>query len=161
MISLQGSLKTCKADTAWAERLQSNRFEDPDNMVCIPWSGRDSVGRPASEYSFYTKAPGCNTPSDRVTVENTLRPQYMESTTVDAYGFRSDLFEGDRQPLCRARPVPAADGGTLTLPPGICPFYPYDWQVPDFPGISKYSRVSQFLQHQTKAYEMLNASGFG
>jgi hypothetical protein len=45
MISLQGSLKNCKVDTAWTERLQSSRFEDPDNMVCIPWNGRDAVGR--------------------------------------------------------------------------------------------------------------------
>lgn len=130
-------------------------------MICIPWGGRDLVGRPVSENSFYTKAAGCNTPSDRVTVENTLRPQYMESTSVDAYGFRADLFENDRQPVCRAATMPSGCGGGGTLPPGICPFYPYDWDVPDFAGISKYSRVSQFLQHQTKAYEMLNASGFG
>lgn len=160
MISLQGSLKTCKADTAWAERLQSNRFEDPENMICIPWNGRDPVGRPAHVDSFYTKSPGCNTPSDRVNVENKLRPQYLESTSVDAYGFRSDLYNGDKEPLCKAQPFSSCTAPT-TLPPWICPFYPYDWDVPDFAGISKYSRVSQFLQHQTKSYEMLNASGFG
>lgn len=159
MISLQGSLKTCKADTAWAERLQSNRFEDPENMICIPWGGRDLVGRPVSVDSFYTKAAGCNTPADRVNVENTLRPQYMEATSVDAYGFRSDLFNGEKAPLCKAGP--AASKATMALPPGICPFYPYDWDVPAFSDIAKYSRVSQFLQHQMKSYEMLQASGFG
>jgi hypothetical protein len=160
MISLQGSLKTCKADTAWAERLQSNRFEDPENMICIPWGGRDLVGRPAHVDSFYTKSAGCNTPADRVNVENTLRPQYMETTSVDAYGFRSDLYDGNKSPLCRATPTTASCAPTA-LPPGLCPFYPYDWSVPDFAGISKYSRVSQFLQHQMKSYEMLDASGFG
>lgn len=160
MISLQGSLKTCKADTAWAERLQSNRFEDPENMICIPWGGRDLVGRPAHADSFYTKSPGCNTPSDRVNVENALRPQYMETTSTDAYGFRSDLSNGNDSPICKA-PFPTSNTPPTTLPPGICPFYPYDWNVPNFAGISKYSRVSQFLQHQMKSYEMLNASGFG
>ena len=161
MISLQGSLKTCKADTSWAERLQSNRFEDPDNMICIPWNGHDAVGRPAYVDSFYTKMPGCNTPADRVDVENTLRPHYMEATSVDAYGFRSNLFNGDNQPLCR--PDGSTCSGDKPRPPpvGVCPFYPYDWDIPDFAGISKYSRVSQFLQHQIKSYEMLNASGFG
>lgn len=160
MISLQGSLKTCKADTAWKERLQSNRFQDPENMICIPWNGRDMVGRPACADSFVTKSAGCNTPSDRVLVENQLRPQYMEATSTDAYGFRSDLYDGDKTPLCKASPYPSSTIPT-PLPPGICPFYPYDWDLPNFADISTYSRVSQFFQHQTKSYEMLNASGFG
>jgi hypothetical protein len=158
MISLQGSLKTCKADTAWAERLQSNRFEDPENMVCIPWNGRDNVGRPAYVDSWRTKTAGCNTPADRINVENTLRPQYMEMVTTDAHGFRSDLYNDNRTPLCKARPP---SGAPSQLPPGLCPFYPYDWDLPNFADISTYSRVSQFFQHQTKSYEMLNASGFG
>lgn len=159
MISLQGSLKTCKPNQGWAERLQSNRFEDPENMVCIPWNGRDTVGRPAFADSWRTKTAGCNTPSDRVLVENQLRPQYMEATSTDAYGFRADLFNGDTTPLCRAQPAPK--GPPSPLPPGICPYYPYDWDMPNFADISTYSRVSQFFQHQTKSYEMLNASGFG
>ena len=154
MISVQGSLKTCKADTAWAQRLQSNRFQDPENMVCIPWGGRDNVGRPVNEDSFYTKTPGCNTPSDRVSVENQLRPQYMEHVTTDAYGFRANLY----QPSIKYDyPV----NRVVTLPAGICPIYPYDWDVPNFADIATYSRVSQFFQHQAKSYEMLDASGFG
>ena len=159
MISLQGSLKTCKADTAWSERLQSNRFEDPENMVCIPWSGRDIVGRPASVDSWRTKTAGCNTPLDRVNVENTLRPQYMEMVSTDAYGFRADLFDDRVDPLCQASSPSCTSPSSL--PAGICPFYPYDWTIPDFAGVSTYSRVSQFFQHQTKSYEMLKSSGFG
>lgn len=160
MISLQGSLKTCKADTAWTERLQSSRFEDPENMVCIPWSGRDSVGRPAYVDSWRTKTAGCNTPLDRVNVENKLRPQYMEMVSTDAYGFRADLFDDNVNPLCHAQPM-CKGGPPSPLPLGICPYYPYDWDLPNFADISTYSRVSQFFQHQTKSYEMLNASGFG
>lgn len=157
MISLQGSLKTCKADTAWSERLQSNRFEDPENMICIPWGGRDGVGRPIGVDSWRTKTAGCNTPMDRVKVENTLRPQYMESTSIDAYGFRTDLYEKEEQ----SRRVYASSCAPTSLPPGICPFYPYDWNIPNVADISTYSRVAQFLQHQTKSYQFLNASGFG
>lgn len=153
MISLQGSLKTCKADTAWAERVQSNRFQDPNQMVCVPWGGRDNVGRPITADSFQTKSAGCNSPMDRVGVENTLRPQYMENVGVDAYGFRSDLYTN--------RAGAGAPMGTRLSAPGtVCPLYPYDWNVPDFAAISTYSRVSQFFQHQTKCYEMLASSGF-
>jgi len=159
MISLQGSLKTCKPNQGWAQRLQSDRFEDPENMVCIPWGGKDNVGRSAYEDSWRTKTAGCNTPLDRVSVENRLRPQYMEATSTDAYGFRANLFDGNVNPLCKAQPM--RKGPPSPLPPGICPYYPYDWDTPNFAGVSTYSRVSQFFQHQTKSYEMLNASGFG
>jgi len=162
MISLQGSLRTCKPDTSWAEKLRSDRFENPDLMMCPTWNGRDLVGRPVSENSFYTKSAGCNSPTDRVYVENSLRPQYMESTTTDAYGFRSDIYNGNKFPLCKAPEIPQVNNkNSLTLPPGICHFYPYDWDTPILYNRAIYSRVSQFFQHQTKAYEMLNSSGFG
>lgn len=158
MISLQGSLKTCKPNTGWAASLQSKRFEDPESMVCIPWNGKDNVGRSAYVDSWKTKTAGCNTPADRINVENKLRPQYMEMVSTDAYGFRSDLYNGNKSPHCQPKPP---SGPPSPLPPGLCPYYPYDWEVPAFADISTYSRVSQFFQHQTKSYEMLNASGFG
>lgn len=159
MISLLGSLKTCKADTAWAGRYQSDRFENPNNMACPVWSGRDNLGRPVSVNSFQTKAAGCNTPADRVYVENTLRPQYMEATTVDSYGFRSDLYQGGGQGFSNknGQPVPVFQPS----PYKQCPFYPYDWHDPTLPKIAVYSRHAQNIQHQTKAYDMLQLSGFG
>lgn len=156
MISLLGSLKTCKADTAWADRYRSDRFENPNNMACPVWSGRDNVGRPVSVNSFQTKSAGCNTPADRIYVENTLRPQYMESTTFDSYGFRSDLYQN---PSLNSARVSALS--SHPSPYKQCPFYPYDWHDPTIPKIAVYSRHAQNIQHQTKAYDMLSLSGFG
>jgi hypothetical protein len=165
-ISLQGSLKTCKIDTSWAERLRSDRFENPDNMMCPVWSGRDLVGRPVSEDSFYTKLEGCNTPLDRVAVENTLRPQYMESITTDAYGFRSNLYSDPFEaspPACAlaaeamsGQPVPIS---TRPACPA-CPIYPYDWNEAQPALIADYSRHAQSLEHKMRSRALLHLSGF-
>jgi hypothetical protein len=92
-ISLLGSLTTCKVNTGYANKLQSDRFENPSNMLCPLWNGQDSYGRFVSPDSYYTKTPGCASADDRVAVENFLRPQYMEYVALDAAGFRSnDMF---------------------------------------------------------------------
>lgn len=90
-ISLQGSIRTCKVDTAWADKIQSDRFMNPQNMLCPPWNGLDSAGRPSCANSYYTKTPGCNSAQDRVSVENDLRPQYIEYVNLDAAGIRGGL----------------------------------------------------------------------
>jgi hypothetical protein len=87
-ISLTGSLRTCKVDQGWASRIQSDRFENPELLVCPVWTGYDNTNRPVCVDSFYTKSPGCNSPLDRINVENYLRPQYMEYINLDAEGFR-------------------------------------------------------------------------
>jgi hypothetical protein len=92
-ISLEGSIRTCKVDTAWANRLESDRFLNPNLMVCPAWNGIDTAGRPASEFSFYSKTAGCNSAADRVNLENDLRPQYMEYVTLDAAGIRGGCSE--------------------------------------------------------------------
>ena len=89
-ITLQGALRTCKVDPGWANKIQSDRFENPDLMVCPVWTGRDLAGRPVCADSFYTKREGCNSALDRLYVENALRPQYMEYINLDAVGFRKD-----------------------------------------------------------------------
>lgn len=87
-LSLTGSLRTCKVDQGWASRIQSDRFENPELLVCPVWTGYDNTNRPVCVDSFYTKSAGCNSPLDRVDVENYLRPQYMEYINLDAEGFR-------------------------------------------------------------------------
>lgn len=159
-ISLQGSLRTCKIETGQAPRYRSSRFEDPNEMMCPVWGGRDNLGRPIQEDSFRTKLEGCNTPLDRVDVENTLRPQYMENVNVDAYGFRSDIYE------------PFTQGGNKNCSKWIdtdfkngcnyrhCSFYPYDWQEQPTSVIADYSRRAQYFQHQARSTEMRRLSGF-
>jgi hypothetical protein len=89
-LSLTGSLRTCKVDQGWAPRIQSDRFENSELLVCPVWTGYDLTNRPVCVDSFYTKSPGCNSPLDRINVENYLRPQYMEYINLDAEGFRQD-----------------------------------------------------------------------
>lgn len=97
---LGGSLRTCKVEQGYASRLQSDRFENPGLMVCPVWTGYDSANRPVSYDSFYTKSPGCNSPEDRVMVENDLRPHYMEYINLDAEGFRyPNLVESGKSPM--------------------------------------------------------------
>lgn len=91
--SLEAALRTCKVDQAWANKVQSDRFFNPANMVCPVWDGFTSDGRPACPDSFVTKTAGCNSPEDRVLVENDQRPQYMEYVNLNAGGFTSDLYK--------------------------------------------------------------------
>jgi hypothetical protein len=60
-------------------------------MVCPPWNGVDTAGRPVCLDSFDTKTAGCNSAGDRVNVENALRPQYIEYVNLDAAGIRGGL----------------------------------------------------------------------
>lgn len=57
-------------------------------MVCPPWTGFDLVGRPVCADSFMNKTAGCNSARDRVDVENSLRPQYIEYVNLDAAGIK-------------------------------------------------------------------------
>ncbi len=92
--SLQGSVRTCKVDTAWANRVQTDRFFNPDNMICPVWNGLDTYGRPVQADTFITKNGGCNSAADRVVVENSVyRPQYFEYVTLDAAGLNGDLYD--------------------------------------------------------------------
>lgn len=90
-LSLQGSIRGCNVDAGWASKLQSDRFLNPNQMMCPVWTGVDTAGRGVdSEYGFYTKNQGCNSALDRVVVENDQRPKYMEYVTLDARGIRGD-----------------------------------------------------------------------
>jgi hypothetical protein len=91
--SLEAALRTCKVDTAWANRVQTDRMFNPNNMVCPVWNGMDNAGREVSPDSYYTKSAGCNSAEDRVLVENDQRPQYMEYVNLSAQGFQSDIYE--------------------------------------------------------------------
>ena len=90
-LSLEKNLRTCKVNTGWANRNQSDRFQDPSVMVCPTWHHMDMTGRMVCADSFYTKRAGCNSPMDRVVVENSVsRPQYMQYVQLNATGIRGD-----------------------------------------------------------------------
>lgn len=91
-ISLEKSVRTCKVDTAYANRVESDRFFNPSLMVCPVWNGMDSAGRDVCPDSFWTKNAGCNSPEDRVLVENNLRPQYFEYINLAEPGVAGDIY---------------------------------------------------------------------
>lgn len=95
-ISLLGSINVCKVNTGWANKIQSDRFENPSNLLCPLWNGQDNFGRFVHPDSFVTKNAGCNSADDRVAVENFLRPQYMEYVALDAAGFQAPLYNGQK-----------------------------------------------------------------
>jgi hypothetical protein len=54
----------------------------------------DSSGRHVCKDSYYTKRAGCNSASDRISVENDIsRPQYMEYITLSANGIAGNIYE--------------------------------------------------------------------
>lgn len=107
-ISLEGSIRTCKVDTAWANRLESDRFLNPNQMLCPPWNGVDTSGRPVCWDSYGTKTPGCNSAADRVEVENSLRPQYIEYVNLDARGIRGGNMQINPDTVCNKQSMDAA-----------------------------------------------------
>ena len=95
MISLEASTRTCKVDTASAARSESDRFLNPNLVMCPVWTGKDLSGRTVAADSFYTKRAGCNSAEDRVIVENTLRPQYFEYINLNDFGVRGIDYENN------------------------------------------------------------------
>jgi hypothetical protein len=89
-ISLEGSIRTCKVDTAWANKLESDRFFNPNVMLCPAWNGVDTSGRTVDPSSYRTTNAGCDSAGYRIGVENDLRPKYMEYINLDAEGIRGD-----------------------------------------------------------------------
>lgn len=91
-LSLNKSIRTCKVETGQATRIESDRFLNPNNMVCIPWNGFNSKGQAVCADSFYTKTPGCRSALDRVHVENDLRPEYSAYINLNAAGIQGDIY---------------------------------------------------------------------
>ena len=108
-MSLEKSVRSCSVNVGESNRIQSDRFFNPSNMVCIPWNGLNNKGQLVSPDSFYTKTPGCDSAEDRVMVENAQRPNYMSYVTLGAQGIQGNIYGNmDAQVNAQAR-----DGTTL------------------------------------------------
>jgi hypothetical protein len=77
---------TNKTNVGTANKIQTNRFQNPQYQMCPVWNHQDLAGRSVCLDSFYTKYAGCNSPLDRIKVENFLRPAYMNYVTQSAAG---------------------------------------------------------------------------
>jgi len=100
IVNLESALRTCKTNSANAERVLSDRFLNPRNLVCPVWNGLDAAGRVSCADGFKTKSAGCNSAQDRIGVENVQRPQYMQYISDNlgtAYNKNSMVQEGVKQ----------------------------------------------------------------
>ena len=91
-ISLEKSVRTCDVNVGEANRIQSDRFFNPMNMVCIPWNGVNNKGQEVCPDSWYTKTAGCDSAEDRVMVENAQRPKYINYVTLGAQGIDGHIY---------------------------------------------------------------------
>jgi hypothetical protein len=91
-LSLDASIRTCRVEAGEATRIQSDRFQNPNNMICIPWGGQNSKGQSVCADSWYTKRAGCNSALDRVSVENYLRPDYADYINFNMAGLKGNIY---------------------------------------------------------------------
>jgi len=84
--AIMNSILTSKVYVGDADKIQSNRIQNPDAMMCPIWGGTDLAGRQVCSDAFYTKREGCNSSLDRIKVENFLRPGYTNYVTISAAG---------------------------------------------------------------------------
>ena len=157
----------CKVDTAWANRVESDRFFNPNNMVCPVWNGMDNAGRSVCPDSFVTKTAGCNSAEDRVLVENDQRPQYMEYINLSANGFGADLYGNtmpwqnigqsnkDLEQTAKLHGSFGQDWKGVTYP--ACGYYPYQQAMAQN---SQAQREQQALEEGFYANRSRGRSGF-
>jgi hypothetical protein len=166
-ISLESALRTCKVDTSYANKVQSDRFLNPENMVCPIWNGLDSTGRSVCPDSFMTKRAGCNSAQDRVVVENNQRPQYMEYINLSANGIDGSIYgntmawnnRGETQKdLRQVNNITGNFGrqfGAEIYP--SCGYYPYKQAMSQQ---SQSQRQQQFMNNSYQSNQYRNQSGF-
>ena len=156
-ISLEGSIRTCKVDTGYANKVESDRFLNPENMVCPIWNGVDLTGRRVCPDSFYTKSAGCNSAEDRVVVENNLRPQYAEYVNLSANGIDAKIY-GNTMPWQEVgqtrRELNAANNitGNFGLQFGA-DVYPSCGRFPYAQGMAQMAQVNRQNQAQQQGYQ--------
>ena len=94
-ISLQKSVRTCRVDTGWADKMQSDRFLNSCQSLCPTWNGMDNYGRFVCQDSFKTETAGCRSAVDRIAIENYQRPQYFEYVNLDGFGVQGNMYSYD------------------------------------------------------------------
>ncbi|MDB4726408.1 hypothetical protein OAF54_03135 [bacterium] len=88
---LTGAIRTCHVDTSYADKVQSDRFLNPNEALCPVWTGRDNAGRQANVNSFMSEKRGCGEMQNhRIEVENNVgRPQYVHFATLHSQGIKN------------------------------------------------------------------------
>lgn len=94
-LSLQKSVRTCRVDTGFADKIYSERFLSACDVVCPVWSGVDMYGRAVSPDTMNLEVAGCRSALDRVDVESYHRPQYFNFVNLDGFGVHGNLHAED------------------------------------------------------------------
>jgi hypothetical protein len=84
-----------RVEPGWAARYASDRFFNPNAMVCPPRKYLDLLGRPSDHYSLITTTPGCSSALDRVKVEDYQRPSDFNSVSLSGLGVNGGSWEYD------------------------------------------------------------------
>lgn len=89
---INNSVHGTRVNTSYADRFYSAERQDENYMQCVQRDAYDMTGRQACVDSLSTKREGCNSATDRIEVENFLRPFYSGYVGLDVYtGVKSDL----------------------------------------------------------------------
>lgn len=165
-ISLESALRTCKVQTSNANKIESDRFLNPENMVCPVWNGLDTSGREVCPDSYFTKRAGCNSAEDRVIVENNQRPQYMEYINLSANGIDGSIYDNSMiytNSGLRTKAVQNAHnlsgsfgeqfGGSVV---GSCGYRPYKQAMAQ---MQQAGRQTQAVNESFKSYNRRSRSG--
>lgn len=141
--SLEKNMRTCKAQPSWAERYASDRFLNPNNLLCPIWTNTDMYGRSSDANAFTAETAGCFSSLNRVDIENANRPTSFSSVTLGDYGLQGELKTCDPQSL--QRPL-----GTMYTTKLLVDPLAY-WNVQ--------ARENQFIQFANKIIERKYLSG--
>ena len=156
-VSLESAIRTCKVNTGWANRVESDRFLNPSNMVCPVWNGVDTAGRRVCPDSFNTKTAGCNSAQDRVVVENNVsRPQYMEYITLSANGIQGNIY-GNTMGHANSQLRSNALSGVHNITGQFGQVTDYGAQVAPSCGIRPYREAMSQESQQRREQQSLNA----
>lgn len=95
-LSMQKSLRTCKVDTSWADKMKSERVLTTCELSCPMWNGLDQYGRSVCQDTCRLETAGCTTASDRINIENYHRPAYFTYVNLDGFGIQGRMYENSQ-----------------------------------------------------------------
>jgi hypothetical protein len=72
--------------TGWADRFQSDRILNSNEMICPIPNNVDIFGRNADPNSFVNKTAGCHSALDRVQIEDDQRPKAFSDIYLNPMG---------------------------------------------------------------------------
>ena len=99
MFSINKNIHNCKVKTFNAERMESDRMFNTNNLICPVWNGQDDYGREVSQDTRMLLTYGCNHADDLVKVENYLNPGQLSNWNLNAYGIDgTDLYTNKNNP---------------------------------------------------------------